>query len=220
LLNLTHRESHEHPTLLEPGKRYTVTLRLNAIAHSIRAGHYWRVAISPTYWPFAWPSPEPVTLSLFTGAASRLVLPVRPPRDDDARLVPFAEPEGTAPLSVERLRSASRKHMIHHDTIQNLVQIVDETDAGRRRLLANGLEDEAHSRDTYTIIEGQPLSAHVRCDRMVKIGRGDWRTRLESSSTMSADAETFYVTNVLEAYEGEVRVFTKTWDFKVPRDFV
>jgi hypothetical protein len=101
-----------------------------------------------------------------------------------------------------------------------LVQVVDETDAGRRRLLANGLEDEAHSRDTYTIIEGQPLSAHVRCDRMVKIGRGDWRTRLESSSTMSADAETFYVTNVLEAYEGEVRVFTKTWDFKVPRDFV
>jgi predicted acyl esterase len=80
LLNLTHRDSHEHPTILEPGKRYTITVRLNAKAHSLPAGHRWRVAISTTYWPWAWPSPEPVTLSLVTGKASQLKLPVRPIR--------------------------------------------------------------------------------------------------------------------------------------------
>lgn len=37
---------------------------------------------------------------------------------------------------------------------------------------------------------------------------------------MSADAETFHVANVLEAYEGDVRVFTKAREFTVPRDLV
>jgi hypothetical protein len=37
---------------------------------------------------------------------------------------------------------------------------------------------------------------------------------------MTADAELFYVTNVLEAYEGEGRVFARTWFFSVGRDLV
>jgi len=52
------------------------------------------------------------------------------------------------------------------------------------------------------------------------LGRGAWRVRVETSSTMSADAEAFYVTNVLDAYEGNTRIFTKTRDFKVPRHWV
>ena len=66
-----------------------MTVRLDAIAYALPAGHRWRVAVSPTYWPWVWPSPEPVTLSLFTGGASRLTLPVRPPQPEDATLAPF-----------------------------------------------------------------------------------------------------------------------------------
>ena len=50
-----------------------------------------------------WPSPEPVTLSVFTGGDSRLTLPVRPPRDDDAALPAFAEPEAAPGLEFETL---------------------------------------------------------------------------------------------------------------------
>ena len=35
LLNLTHRESHEHPTALEPGRRYRVRLQLNDVGAGI-----------------------------------------------------------------------------------------------------------------------------------------------------------------------------------------
>ena len=38
LLNLTHRESHEHPTALEPGRRYRVRLQLNDLAQAFPAG--------------------------------------------------------------------------------------------------------------------------------------------------------------------------------------
>ncbi|MCI0649473.1 MAG: CocE/NonD family hydrolase, partial [Chloroflexi bacterium] len=220
LLNLTHRDSHEHPTPLEPGKRYTVKVRLNAVAHALPIGHRWRVALSPTYWPWAWPSPKPVTLSLFTGQASTLTLPVRPPRDDDADLAPFEEPEGAAPLEAQVLRTASRNYTVQHDVVRNMFQLVDGRDGGSKRIIANGLEYESHNTNIYTIIEDDPLSAQVRCDRMIRVGHEDWHIRIETTSTMTADTETFYVTNLLEAYEGTVRVFARTWDFAIPRDLV
>ena len=90
LLNLTHRESHEHISALEPGRRYEVRVPLDVMAYSVPVGHRLRVAVSPTYWPWAWPSPEPVMLTLYSG---RLDLPERPVRAEDAELPDFGEPE-------------------------------------------------------------------------------------------------------------------------------
>ena len=41
-------------------------------------GHRLRLSIAPGYWPWIWPSPEPVELTLHTAGESRLELPVRP----------------------------------------------------------------------------------------------------------------------------------------------
>ena len=100
-LNLTHRDTHEHPEPLEPGRRYKVAFRLNAIGHAFRAGHRIRVSLSPSYWPLIWPSPEPVTLTVHAGAASSIAFPVRPPRAEDERCPPFEEPEVAQPLEIE-----------------------------------------------------------------------------------------------------------------------
>jgi hypothetical protein len=37
---------------------------------------------------------------------------------------------------------------------------------------------------------------------------------------MTSDASSFHVTNLLEAYEDETRVFAKSWVSSVPRDLV
>ncbi len=220
LLNLTHREGHEQPAPLETGKRYPVSVRLNAIAWALPAGHCWRVALSPTYWPFAWPSPEPVTLRVYGGAASYLQLPTRPARAEDAALPPFLPAEGATPLAVEVLRRESREREVRRDDIRSRVQLTDRKDKGAVRFSASGLEYDVVSTETFTIVEGDPLSAEVRCDWVIKIGRGDWRTRVETTSLMSSDAERFLVTNILHAYEGNARVFAKTWHFSVPRNGV
>ena len=221
LLNLTHRDSHEEPAPLVPGRRYTVRVRLNAIAYVLPAGHRWRIAVSPTYWPWAWPSPEPVTLRVFIGADSHIDLPVRAPRPEDAELAPFEPPEGAPPLAVEMLRPITSKRTISHDVATGRYELtVDRPYIGGFRLLDNGREYEGSTVDTYTIAEDGPLSARVQCRSTICIGRGDWRTRVETASTMSADATTFNVTNALDAYEGNVRVFAKTWTFTAPRDLV
>src|SRR5574342_180739 len=103
-LNLTHREGHTTPEPLEPGKTYQVSVQLNATAHRLAAGHRWRLAISPTYWPHAWPSPVAVKLTIYRGENSKLILPVRPPNPADASLAPFEPPEGAPMLEFEILR--------------------------------------------------------------------------------------------------------------------
>jgi hypothetical protein len=52
------------------------------------------------------------------------------------------------------------------------------------------------------------------------MARGDWRTRAEVESTMTADAEAFHVTTELDAYEADARVFARAWAFRFPRDLV
>ncbi len=216
ILNLTHRDSHEHPTPLEPGRRYTVTVRLNAIAYALPPGHRWRVSISPTYWPWAWPSPEAVTLGIVTGA-SRLTLPVRAPRPEDAQLAPFGPAEGTPPLAAEALRADVDDLDIRFDTASGR-HLRSRTSDGGFRLLDSGRAYGHWSRDTFSIVEGEPLSAEARSEHSIVVARGEWRTRVQTSSTLSADATTFYLTNVLEAYEGNVRIFARTWTAGVPRD--
>ena len=80
VLNLTHRESHEHPTPVPVGERLVVRVDLRVLGQAVPAGHRLRLAVAPGYWPWAWPSPEPVALTLHTAGESRLELPVRAPR--------------------------------------------------------------------------------------------------------------------------------------------
>ena len=217
MLNLTHRKSHAQPTPLEPGKPYTVTVQLNAIGYTLPAGHCWRVAVAPTYWPHAWPSPQPVTLTLYPSEATKVVLPVRVPAAAD-ELVTFLPSEVSTIMAREILRTDERQRIVEHDLINRTVRLRDYSDEGTRRLLPDGIEYGSLLNDTYTIVEGDPLSAHVRCERRLNLGRGDWQVRIETASEMNADATDFHLKNTLTAYEGDTVVFTRAWATSIVRD--
>jgi len=195
-----------------------VTFRLNAIAHTFRPGHRLRLAISTCYWPMLWPSPEPVTLALYAGT-SRLVLPVRPPRAEDATLAAFGEPEAAAPLPLDVWTEGRASRTVARDLGTGAAELVYAYGGGRR-VLPNGIELEDAYRETFAIVEGDPLSARVRVEAEVAVGRGRWRTRVETRSALRADAAAFHLENTVTAYEGEQRVFTRTWTRSVPRDLV
>jgi putative CocE/NonD family hydrolase len=220
LLNLTHRESHEHPTPLEPGQRYRVTVQLRAVGQVVSAGHRLRIAISSTYWPFAWPSPETATLTVFAGPESSLILPIRKARPEDTGLRPFEEAETAPPLPTETLRTFQHSWTTERDVVAGRYETAYRTDGGRWRHVESGIEYGYTSNLIATIVEGNPLSARVRFERSIDLGRGDWRTRIELTNVTTGDRDTFRVAMVLDAYEGDTRAFTRTWNLAIARDLV
>jgi hypothetical protein len=218
LLNLTHRDGHTAPEPLEPGRRYTVTFKLNAIGQQLPAGHRWRLALSTDYWPMAWPSPQPVTLTLYPGAGTRLTLPVRAPHPADSALPAFGPPEHAAPPPMETTRTGTHARTFERDLVSGKLVTTNVSDSGGTRYLDNGAVLDDRLSNTYIIYEGQPLSARVECEWQIALSRGDWAVRVETRSVMTADAEHFHVTNSVEAYEGQVRVSARTWEKRIARD--
>ncbi|HUH95954.1 MAG TPA: CocE/NonD family hydrolase [Anaerolineales bacterium] len=219
LLNLTHRDGHTAAKPLKPGQIYDISFQLNVTAHHLAPGHRWRLSISPTYWPHAWPSPVAARLTIQTGEQSRLILPVRSPAQADDALRPFEEPEGAPMLEFESLRPEGATRTFTHQEPEGLLQMVDHIDDGRNRL-ANGIIYDSVITNIFRIVEGQPLSASVECRRQIEVSRGEWITRVETSSVMTSDENYFHLTNILNAYEGLVRVFTKSWTKKIRRENV
>jgi putative CocE/NonD family hydrolase len=219
LLNLAHRGGHERPQPLVPGEPFELRLRLDSCAHRFAAGHRIRLAVSPTYWPWAWPSPEAVTLTVRGG---RLLLPVRPERLEDADLAPLSDPEEPPEYPSQTLRQGVGGRSVSVDLATGRAELRFDWDMGGRVLLeATGTEMEYTSSCVYAIVEGAPLSARVDCENGVGLKRGDgWDTHCVATGTMTSTIEDFHVTTALEAYERDVRVWARSWTFRIPRDNV
>jgi hypothetical protein len=152
---------------------------------------------------------------------STFVLPIRSPRSEDASVPPFEEAEGPPPLPIEPLKPGRVGSRVSRDLVSGRLELEAAMSYfGAFRISESGLEYGEQGRDRFTIVEDEPLSAEARSTWSITVGRGAWQTRVETDSRMTADAEVFRVTNVLDAFEGNARIFTKTWHFSVPRDLV
>ena len=214
LLNLSHRNSHEAPEPMTPGRMERIEARLNDVAYRFRPGRRIRLAVSTSYWPMAWPSPEPVTLTLDTRDA-RLDLPVR---DGGGREVAFEAPEFPPAHPARVLEPAGFRRTLTRDVGTGALVLRHEEDAGRVLIEDIGLVVAKRSEETFSIVEGDPASARVDTARVVGAERGDWRPRTETRLAFSCDAGAFRVAASLEAYEGERRILERRWDETIPRD--
>jgi putative CocE/NonD family hydrolase len=220
LLNLTHRDSHAEPEELKVGQRCLVEVKLNSIGYSVPAGHRLRLAVSPTYWPWAWPSPHPVLLSVYAGGSSSLDLPLWAGGPGAHEPPPhFFEPEEAPTLAHVASGYEDGDREVIRDVASGRVDI-EGSGTSTLKLLDDGLEYRSVARSLHRIVEGEPLSAFNSYEREISISRGDWRTRVHTLSTMSSTDEEFQLTNLVEGYEGDCRIFAKTWRRAVPRDYV
>lgn len=65
-----------------------------------------------------------------------------------------------------------------------------------------------------------PLSAQVDVQHITVLRRGDWTTRIETHTRLTASSDVFRLHATLDAYEPGTRIFSKRWDRSVPRDLV
>lgn len=219
LLNLTHRRGHEEPEPLEPGRRERVRVRMNHVAQRFPAGHRLRLSISTSYFPLAWPPPEPARIAVRTGT-SQLVLPERPPRGEDEALRPFEAPEAAAPVEVTQIEPGQSAWRVVRDLFDDVSTLEVIKDEGARRIEAIDWEVTTSAREVLHLPNSR-LRIRPRRDALgPRLRRGDWSVRTETRTVLTSDRARFLVHAELDAYEGDARIFSQNYHFSIPRDHV
>jgi hypothetical protein len=220
LLNLNHHKSHEKPVRLRPGTRYRATVDLDDIAHAFPEGHRIAVSVSTVYWPIAWPSPEPVTLTVYSGR-SRLRLPVRPLDPADATLAPFGEPEQAPDTPVVKHEvPALCRRTVSRDLLTGRITVDFPRWTGATEMIDIGQTFTSQGYARYIIEEGDPLSARVETDYRVSLKRPDTTISHHSTGVLTCDATHFRVEAQLDVFENDSKVFSRSWDERIKRDFI
>ncbi|NYI95222.1 hypothetical protein HNR12_001499 [Streptomonospora nanhaiensis] len=220
LLNLTHRDSHDHPEPLEPGRRYRVRVQLNGVAQAFPAGHRIRLSLSSSYWPLAWPPPEPALLTVYP-RDSALLLPVRPlDAPEGTEPEPFGEPEGAPRAATTRLEPDEHRWEVRRDLVDYRSALEIVKDNGTVRFDDVGMEVGRRAYEEYESFADDFTSVSGESTWTMRFGRGDWQTTTVTRTVLSCTAEEFLVHATLDAYEGDRRVFSREWSETRPRDLL
>ncbi len=196
VLNLTHRDGHEKPAPLVPGERYRVRIQLNDAGSVFPAGHKVRLALSTTYWPMIWPSPEKATLLILGGM---LDLPARSRQAIDALLLPLPGPETAPPEKPTNFRRGDLR-----------IERIDRI----------GLELGTESKSQFHVEENEPLSAVAELRQTKTMSRDTWQIRIETQIRLSCMRNAFVLQGSLRAWEGASEVCRRAWDRSISRDFI
>ena len=226
LLNLTHRRSHAQPQTLVPGETIEVTVKLNAIAHRFPADHAIRLAVSTSYWPMAWPPPEPIVLEVDT-LGSRLDLPVRPSDAGDASLPAFAPAESAAstssrtPLEPPRFVRSIERDLTTNEVVYRLLSEGGDLGTAAVARIEEIDLDLGHTVErSFRIDEQNPLTACTEIAEHMMMRRQDWQVRVSARTELTATRTEFRLRAWLRAHEGDQEVFAREWDERIERDLL
>ncbi len=215
VLNLTHRQSHETPMPLVPGEDFQVSFKLDQIAYRLPAGHRLRVAVSTAYWPFIWPSPEPMTLRLRAGWVE---LPLRPLATSDEWR--FEAAEGSPAQRAEVMRPASYSRETIHDPNSGETITCINCDFGQARDLDIDLISGHRMTETWTILPQNPTTARGDAEWEHIGGREGALWRILARGKIHCDREYFYISAKLQCWDNNELFFEKQFDDKVGRRLV
>ncbi|WP_349368500.1 CocE/NonD family hydrolase [Salinarimonas sp.] len=219
VLNLTHRDGHEHPQPLVPGARYRVVVPMKHVAQRFAAGHRVRLAVSTSYFPMIWPAPEPVTLTLHT-EDSALELPLRSPAPEDAALAPFAPPEAAPPPPKTTHQEPEIGWTVCEDAATGAITVRVADGGGVFTLHDNDLTVRKQGYETYSVIPDDLGSVVGRTQWEYGLSRGDWSMLSRTETRLTADLTHFRIEAQVKVYEGETLVHEQIWDERIPRRLV
>jgi len=219
VLNLTHRDSDENPEFLNPGQQYTIKLKLNHIAQHFRAGHKIRLSLSTSYWPLVWPSPEPVTLTIQPDNCY-LTLPIRSDGKEDDQLTDLGKPDLEDIMKTTLLVPPKREWQVIHNLATNEVtlQVINNDAQYKINDINWAVQKDVTEKYSYQSYNYDTLRGEVISERSFK--RNDWAVYTKTRTVLTSTKTHFIIRATLDAYEGDVRVFSKSWDERIKRDYL
>lgn len=219
VLNLCHRDSHEEPTELVPGQSYLVEVPMKYIAQRFPAGHQIRISISTSYWPLVWPSPQAAKLTLYP-SESAIYLPKRNIREKDTSPKALEKPPPTDKLSTTLIAPPNREWSVKHNLANNVVRLKVKNDDPKYRLDDINLEIGRNVTERYSYANNNYDTVRGEVKGVRTFRRDDWFIKTITHTVLTSSRTDFIIRATLDAYEGDVRVFSQSFDEKIPRDLM
>jgi hypothetical protein len=219
-LNGAQRESRTNPQDLEPNKIYSLRVPLRFTSWVFPVGHRIRLSISNAQWPMFWPTPYPMTTSLYLGGeeASRLLLPtvplvgsLPPPHFNSV-----AQSDHDASPQSARLPTA---HWTLHRSEFGPVTI----DSGREEGWSRPEKwpwgtYQTRSYRSFEIQDDHPESAVYRGDNDFRVQLKDRELIWHNEWDLHSDTATFYYMFKRQLTENGRMIREKEWNETIPRD--
>jgi hypothetical protein len=210
ILNLTHRDGHERPEVLEPGRVYDVTIPLNFTAHRFKAGGRIRAALSESLWPLVWPAPEVATLTIDMAGVA-LELPVRARPVVEAPMpIALAPPTPADPKAWPTLQITETGGEVQ--VVETWPMATDEVGDLGETVSGSG------PNVVLSMKSGEPLTCVWRAEQSVGYQRPGWDARLRGWVSVSATASEFLVVERTLATLNGVTVADVEHKTAIPRD--
>lgn len=202
-LNGTHRESHNHPTPLEPGEVVELRIELLAAAYRFQAGHRLRVAVASADFPDVWPTPSPCVIELYHDAErpSRILLPSAPEQSPELP-APDLQP---SPHPLPDRDALPRGDLVVSQDLANGTCTISQ-------------QRDGLSRSHFTVSSEHPAHAVAKATFSRTTTQAGAAISVQADCTTSSDDKAFHhVVSVSVQVDGKP-FFHKSWDTSVPRE--
>lgn len=216
VLNLAHRNGNAQPVPMEKNRKTRVTLVLDACGYRFRAGHRIRLSLSTSYWPIILPSPTDPGVTIDTASVS-LSLPLL----GDHREIVVPQPANPDPLPhyIEHSPSETRR-TVERDMTKGLThyRIYENTGLVEHPGTGNATQDIRE--ETWTIAPDDPHSMTGASTWTCIARRGQQSLKTVSTSRLGCTQSEWITSARVEAFEGETKIFEKTFEKRIRRDFM
>ncbi|KQV38563.1 MULTISPECIES: CocE/NonD family hydrolase [unclassified Rhizobium] len=216
VLNLAHRDGNAEPKAMEKGKKTQIRLVLDALGYNFREGHRIRLSLSTAYWPMVLPAPTDPGLTI-DRASIGLALPLL----GEHQRISVPEPENPDPLpKYIDLEPGETSRSVLRDLTNGVTDYTIYEDTGLTRHPDTGLATRQIRDELWSIAEGDPLSMTGTSTWTCDMQRDDIVLRTITVSTIACTREDWLVSGSITALEGETEIFEKSFDKRIPRDFM
>ncbi|KQQ32578.1 peptidase [Rhizobium sp. Leaf306] len=214
VINLTHRDGNEDPQPLIPGQPVEIRLDLDACGYRFGEGHRIRLSLSTAYWPMILPPPvDPgVTIDI---ASLGLAMPLL----GDHETFEMKQPANPDPLPkyIEHAPSTTRRS-VTRDLAENQTRYEVAEDTGLFEHPGTGLSTRQLREETWSIDPTDPLSMTGTSVWTCDMRRDRWSVRTVSTAKLACTATDWLISASVLAYDGEKKIFEKTFEKAIHRD--
>jgi len=216
VLNLAHRDGYAEPQAMPRGEKVMVRIELDACGYRFRKGHRIRLSISTSYWPMILPPPTDPGVSIDM-ASLGFALPKLGAHDR----ITVKEPDDPDPLPhyIEHAPAATQRSVTRNLT-ENRTEYRIHEDTGLFEHPGNGLATRQLREELWSISPDDPLSMTGVSTWTCDMRRPNWFVRTISTARIACSASEWLISAEVKAYEDEVQIFEKTFEKRIPRDFM